>query len=838
MSPRPADAADEEVTRPAARGLISPRRNSSRSSRSSMESSRESGTSLVAPTTPQMRGRTRTRTESGDSAELKALGFHRIADEGKSVSSPAFPPFKSGKESVDTSGWPSCPVEGTVRSVVLSRITDDAGVKACLGAHKLRPIVFSAFDLEDSKTEVFLIRVNLVTDGDLSVANWVVSRSYAQFQEFRKVLVGAPELPSASMFKGRKKEESALGRVAALNAWFSDLMKSAPVLFSTSLSLMRFLDPYDAPTIFGLTILVPLYAGELEMWSGKNKPKKYYYVLKDDLFGFKDGQEQHRISLEWVSIDLVSAAEGDRKFVFSIVNLRKEAAFFAADSTKTVSEWLLKLREAKYMRTTGQFSPSSVSLPSLASSSWSGSTSSFPTLKSEDSFRAMVPTRLAESLPKVKTALSRYLDLPHERLPPKEYSVYNPGREEDKPDNLIMGESGNIREATLGKTLEKLVDTATTSPSFVQAFLLVYRYWIKSEELMSWLEQTWAGSGYATAKETSLVHVRVLLVLKLWLRDHFLDDFCCGDDSELLERVIRFLQSAVDPHVVFGAYSTVLQKLMRETLMLLFMHQQGVVRNPTGAPAPLLPAMVTGAHLELLDLNPLEIARQITLIEFRLYECIPVWELQDQRWNSADKEVLCPAMMALIRRFNQTSSWVQTLICRVSATAPRVALLAQYIATCQHLVELRNFNTTWAIYSGLASSAVKRLTDTWNALPPEATQTWDSLTELVQTGSNFKNYRTALMQNPDAPCLPYLGLYLTDLTFAEEKFPSRIGGRINFTKFNAIASILAEIQRFARKRYSLKPVDYLIDYFSNRLDTVEDDKNFQLSLQIQPRKKE
>ncbi len=48
---------------------------------------------------------------------------------------------------------------------------------------------------------------------------------------------------------------------------------------------------------------------------------------------------------------------------------------------------------------------------------------------------------------------------------------------------------------------------------------------------------------------------------------------------------------------------------------------------------------------------------------------------------------------------------------------------------------------------------------------------------------------------------PYLGLYLTDLTFAEDKLPSRVGGRINLVKCQAIAAILAELARFARRRF-------------------------------------
>jgi hypothetical protein len=40
------------------------------------------------------------------------------------------------------------------------------------------------------------------------------------------------------------------------------------------------------------------------------------------------------------------------------------------------------------------------------------------------------------------------------------------------------------------------------------------------------------------------------------------------------------------------------------------------------------------------------------------------------------------------------------------------------------------------------------------------------LTELMDCFQNFKSYRQCLAQiDPDSPCLPYVGLLLTDITF-------------------------------------------------------------------------
>jgi son of sevenless-like protein len=161
-------------------------------------------------------------------------------------------------------------------------------------------------------------------------------------------------------------------------------------------------------------------------------------------------------------------------------------------------------------------------------------------------------------------------------------------------------------------------------------------------------------------------------------------------------------------------------------------------RSPPGAPVPILPSIMSAAHIELFDLNPIEVARQITLIEFRLFQAIQVVELQEQRWNSAEKDTLCPNVMVVIRRFNMMSNFVQSQVVRVANLEARVALIERLLEVCVQLYELRNYNSLWEVMSGLRSSAVKRLTDTWDALSEQSVWKWGILCSLLETSSNFK----------------------------------------------------------------------------------------------------
>jgi len=52
----------------------------------------------------------------------------------------------------------------------------------------------------------------------------------------------------------------------------------------------------------------------------------------------------------------------------------------------------------------------------------------------------------------------------------------------------------------------------------------------------------------------------------------------------------------------------------------------------------------------------------------------------------------------------------------------------------------------------------------------------------MHSRGNFSEYRKAL-QESQAPCLPYFGVFLTDITFTEDGNPDYLaGGKINFIK--------------------------------------------------------
>jgi hypothetical protein len=60
----------------------------------------------------------------------------------------------------------------------------------------------------------------------------------------------------------------------------------------------------------------------------------------------------------------------------------------------------------------------------------------------------------------------------------------------------------------------------------------------------------------------------------------------------------------------------------------------------------------------ITDVKPLEIAKQLTLIDFHMYRKITPKELSHQAWNKENAKELAPHVVQLISRINDVSNFM------------------------------------------------------------------------------------------------------------------------------------------------------------------------------------
>lgn len=191
----------------------------------------------------------------------------------------------------------------------------------------------------------------------------------------------------------------------------------------------------------------------------------------------------------------------------------------------------------------------------------------------------------------------------------------------------------------------------------------------------------------------------------------------------------------------------------------------------------------------------------------------------------------------MINRANQLTAFVVESVLKEKDLRNRIALLKHFIDITERCRSLNNFTSMFAIMAGLGSAPIHRLKRTWSGVSDKYQKSLAQMRLLMENTNNFGLYRKTL-HSIDPPCVPFLGLYLTDLTFIEDGNPNNIKGTdlINFDKRYKIAVVIREIQQYQTAQYCLQVVPPIEAYLDERFRNVLPiDKLYDLSLEIEPR---
>jgi len=225
-------------------------------------------------------------------------------------------------------------------------------------------------------------------------------------------------------------------------------------------------------------------------------------------------------------------------------------------------------------------------------------------------------------------------------------------------------------------------------------------------------------------------------------------------------------------------------------------------------------------------------------MDYTLCRAIEPKECLGCAWTKHDKETRSPNLLAMIKRFNKVSKWISAIIVKEPILKKRVKVLSHILSVVQHLRELNNFNAVFQIIGGLGNSSVHRITKTFQQIDKTQKKVLEDLKVLTNPLKSWANYRKTIHEvNP--PCVPFIGVYQTDLTFIEDGNPTRFAnGMINFKKCRLVAGVILEIQQYQQKPYNLSSNQQIHDFLSQSIEEVQslDDKAlYELSLVAEPR---
>ncbi|XP_041855622.1 ras-specific guanine nucleotide-releasing factor 2 isoform X2 [Melanotaenia boesemani] len=235
------------------------------------------------------------------------------------------------------------------------------------------------------------------------------------------------------------------------------------------------------------------------------------------------------------------------------------------------------------------------------------------------------------------------------------------------------------------------------------------------------------------------------------------------------------------------------------------------------------------------SLSAMELAEQITLLDHIVFRSIPYEEFLGQGWMKVDKNERTPYIMKTSQHFNDMSNLVASQIMSHTDVGSRASSIEKWVAVADICRCLNNYNGVLEITSALNRSAIFRLKKTWAKVSKQTKALMDKLQKTVSSEGRFKNLRETL-KNCNPPCVPYLGMYLTDLAFIEEGTPNFTEeGLVNFSKMRMISHIIREIRQFQQTPYRIEHQVKVTQYLLDKTLTMDEDTLYDLSLKIEPR---
>jgi hypothetical protein len=402
-------------------------------------------------------------------------------------------------------------------------------------------------------------------------------------------------------------------------------------------------------------------------------------------------------------------------------------------------------------------------------------------------------------------------------------------------------EAPKVRYGLPNKLVEKATTDGKVDPELPEVLLCTYRSFMRGEELLTLLLQrfnhipTAHKSASANAKMQYAVKLRVCNLLKTWIA-HYYEDF--GENEQLMLQLHAFIKEV-------GASATASQfaRILQATLSKA--ERGGPLGSSSGAresiaspqnmslvPEPCsLPRNVTLDTLTMANVPTLELARQLTLIEYDLYAAIPKREFLDLGWTKDQST----AILKTIRWFNHVSRVVANDILSGETAKARAKSMIRWSEVAIALEKMGNFNGLLEVLSGLANSSVKRLKRSWDSVPSKVKKSVDELNGLVSSDHNFKAMRDSV-KGRELPVLPYLGIYLTDLVFLEQSLPTRTAmGLVNFVKLVKVSHVIDRVGIFQQKPFFFREVAVIQDMLRDA-SSPSDKELYAFSLQQEPRK--
>ncbi|KAF7723679.1 hypothetical protein EC973_001770 [Apophysomyces ossiformis] len=162
----------------------------------------------------------------------------------------------------------------------------------------------------------------------------------------------------------------------------------------------------------------------------------------------------------------------------------------------------------------------------------------------------------------------------------------------------------------------------------------------------------------------------------------------------------------------------------------------------------------------ILQFPPMLIAYQLTLIDSAIFRHIPPGALLTHSPKTPH-----PAIVASTDFFNYLTRVIEHSILLQQDASGRAQHVHHWIKIACRCHQLKNYQTLKAIVSALGTPPIQRLKRTWAFVPKKTLVRMEELNQLMSETSNYGRYREALNDAGSDSTVPFLGIFIHDMTY-------------------------------------------------------------------------
>eukprot|EP00026_Physarum_polycephalum_P004430 Phypoly_transcript_04449.p1 GENE.Phypoly_transcript_04449~~Phypoly_transcript_04449.p1 ORF type:complete len:609 (+),score=93.89 Phypoly_transcript_04449:107-1933(+) len=354
-----------------------------------------------------------------------------------------------------------------------------------------------------------------------------------------------------------------------------------------------------------------------------------------------------------------------------------------------------------------------------------------------------------------------------------------------------------VESATVDQLIYLLAGNNAPDKDFISQFLRTHHRFVDSKEFLQKLinrynlpaAQNISEEEYI--KKKKIVQVRIINVIKKWIELQ-ITEFQRNEKLQLM--LLGFVATLFKTG---GTEAIWASNLKIAVVQSEDEQEKSTITTEEDKPPPksIVPKNNMPKFMQFLEVSPVELARQLTLMDSCALCKIQFDEYDHKNWCGSKKTTLAPNLLEVIERFNKTSFWIASEILRQPEQRLRVKVLSKAIKLMKHLLDMGNMQGMMAVYSAVNTTPVQRLQEMWKALPGKYHVILKTVGELMNSSGNYKNYREHV-RSAVRPFIPFQLIYLTDLTFLEEAPDILTNGHVNFHKMALIGTLVNEIHQF------------------------------------------